>query len=197
MQPLGYLYKHVASRPEWLKAEGVEDVYSLSGCISSPFADYMNFWQHNGFWLFNSPAMMKALAAEHSLSLEGTQLFYYEGYELEFDDAIDTWVEYQAEASFETRIEAPVDSKLEGFDVTCFSVHTTPECSPLSCNSLASSLATNRHCLFKTFDEAKSAIEAGKFEASEPGPYRIVAVYSVGDETLAARPTPPARSTSA
>ena len=181
MRPLGYLYKHVTSRPEWLKVEGVDDVYSLSGCISPQFADYVNFWRHNGFWLFNSPSAMKELAAEQSLSLDGTQLFYYEAYELEFDDVNETWIEFQPEASFETRIEPPNRSELEGFDVTCFTVHTTPECSPLSCNSLASSLPINAHCLFETFEEAKSALEAGKFAEGEPGPYRIIAVYSVNE----------------
>ena len=124
---------------------------------------------------------MKELVAENSLSLEGTKLFYYEAYELEFDDRNNAWVEYEPEASFETHVEAPRERKLEGFDVTCFTVHTTPECSPLSCNSLATSLTTNAHCLFGTFDEAKSAIEAGTFEASQPGPYRVIAVYSVNE----------------
>jgi len=68
---------------------------------------------------------------------------------------------------------------LEGFDVTSFVVHTSPECSPLSCNSLAEKIPTNRHCLFNTFDEAKSAIDNGMFAGAEPGPYRIIAVYSV------------------
>jgi hypothetical protein len=32
---------------------------------------------------------------------------------------------------------------------------------------------------FKTFAEAKEALEAGIFENSEHGPYRIFAVYTV------------------
>jgi len=43
MIPLGYLYKYVADRPEWLTAAHVADVYSLSGCVSKPFADYINY----------------------------------------------------------------------------------------------------------------------------------------------------------
>lgn len=45
MIPLGYLYKHVADRPEWLTAAHVADVYSLSGCVSKPFADYVGYWR--------------------------------------------------------------------------------------------------------------------------------------------------------
>jgi hypothetical protein len=34
--------------------------------------------------------------------------------------------------------------------------------------------------LFSSFDEAKAHLERGAFNNSEPGPYRIFAVYSVG-----------------
>jgi hypothetical protein len=181
MRPLGYLYKHVARRPQWLKAPHVEDIYSLSGCISRPFADYIRHWKHNGYWLFDSPAIIKRLADEHSIALDGSRLFYYEGYEQEFDDRTRVWARYEPEGSFETKIEVPVAKTLEGFDVVSYSVHTSPECSPLSCNGCAESTATNSHCLFPTFDDARHAIESGRFNACEPGPYRIIAVYSVGE----------------
>jgi hypothetical protein len=185
MQPLGYLYKRVAVRPDWLKAGQVEDIYALSGCISEDFADYVNYWRHNGYWLFNSPEVVESLARENSISLDGLKLFYYEAFEEEFDDTTDQWVSYEPVASFETEIIEPVERHLEGFDVTNFTVHTSPECSPLSCNSLAENLRTNKHCLFNTFDEAKSAIEEGKFKnAGEPGPYRIIAVYTVTRSNL-------------
>jgi hypothetical protein len=185
MRPLGYLYKKVAKRPDWLKANQVEDIYALSGCISEDFADYVNYWRHNGYWLFDSPEVIESLAQEHSISLEGTCLFYYEAFEKEFDDTIGQWVPYEPENSFETNVRKPVEYHLEGFDVTNFTVHTSPECSPLSCNSLAENIPTNKHCLFNTFDEAKSAVEGGQFEnAAEPGPYRIVAVYIVPKPNL-------------
>ena len=37
----------------------------------------------------------------------------------------------------------------------------------------------NQHCLFNTQSEAKEALESGKFNDSEPGPFRIFAVYLV------------------
>lgn len=179
MRPLGYLYKRLAPRPEWINALNVADIYSLSSCISSNFADYINFWKHNGYWLFDSPSAIKALATEHSISLDGLKLFYYEAHEEEFDDGRDKWVRYEPEASFETHVVAPNNKILEGFDVTSFTVHTSPECSPLSCNSCAETLPTNSHCLFDTYEESKRAIESGAFEKAEPGPYRIIAIYSV------------------
>lgn len=177
---MGYLYKHVANRPAWLKAETVADIYSLSGCFSKAFADYINYWKHNGYWLFDSPLAIKALAAESGISLEGLTLFYYEAHDHEYDDDRRLWVPYEPEPSFRTQVVEPVKKNLEGFDVTCFSAHTSPECSPLSCNARAEKLPTNSHCLFRTFEEAFRALEDGEFRNTEPGPYRIIAVYSPG-----------------
>jgi len=181
MRPLGYMYKRVAVAPQWLNAPRVADVYALSGCVSENFADYINFWRHNGHWLFDSPAIIRSLAKEHAISLEGSKLFYYEAHDLQYDDTSSKWVAFAAEPSFETNVQLPSASSLEGFDVTSFSAGTSPECSPLSCNSLAAGIITNAHCLFPTFEAAVRAIEDGGFRNSEPGPYRIIAVHSVHD----------------
>lgn len=58
MIPVGYLYKKVGLRPDWIKADGVRDIYSLSRCVSEDFTDYINYWKHNGYWLFDSPEIM-------------------------------------------------------------------------------------------------------------------------------------------
>ena len=62
MIPIGYMYKRIVLRPDWLKADAVVDVYSLSGHMSEDFADYINYWKHNGYWLINSPEVMEDLA---------------------------------------------------------------------------------------------------------------------------------------
>jgi len=179
MRPAGYLYKHVIPRPEWLKAPLVHDVRSLSGCISKPFADYVAYWKHNGFWLFDSPAVIDAIAAEASIDLSTLLLFYYELHELEFDEEADAWSALEPTADFPTAVVPPRTAELQGYDVTTFSCRTTPECSPLSCNALAETLPVNQHCLFETLDDAKLALERGAFDQSEPGPFRISAVYAV------------------
>lgn len=51
MIPIGYMAKHVVKKPDWLQTNQVEDIYSVSNCISDDFADYINYWQHNGYWL--------------------------------------------------------------------------------------------------------------------------------------------------
>jgi hypothetical protein len=180
MIPVGYMYKTVAVRPDWLKANTVFYVYSVSSCISNDFADYINYWRHNGYWLFNSPQVIEDIARNQTIDLSGMTLFYHEAYEYEFYENSKEWCAFAPESSFITDVQVPVGKRLEGFDVVTFSARTSPECSPLSCNLLATRIPVNEHCLFNTFEEAKEALEGGLFQESEPGPYRILAVYTLG-----------------
>ena len=177
MIPVGYLAKRVVPKPACFKATQIEDIYSVSSCVNDDFADYTRYWKHNNYWLFDSARTIRELAAEHALPLDGTSLFYYEAYELEFDSR--SWRSFAAEPGLPTCIVEPAQKKLEGFDVVTFWARNAPECSPLSCNHLADEIPTNSHCLFATFDDAQAALNAGLFENCEPGPYRIFAVYSV------------------
>jgi len=177
--PVGYMAKRVVERPDWLGATQVSDVYSVSGCVSEEFADYIDCWKHNGYWLFDSPEMIREVARDKVVSLEGAKLFYYEAYEMEFDEKRMGWGSFAADSDLKTNVAVPEVMTLEGFDLVTFYGQTSPECSPLSCNSLAKEVPTNEHCLVGTFEEAKASLEAGKFSGAEPGPYRIFAVYSV------------------
>jgi hypothetical protein len=179
MVPAGYLYKRVAKRPDWLaQAAVVEDVYSISRCISGDFADYVDHWRHNACWLFDTPDIMHEIADAEGVSLVGATLFYYEVYEQQFDETSQSW-----SAVFKCEppppVRPPPASILKGFDVNCASRGNQPECSPLSCNGLCSELPVNEHCLFATLDEARQALEQGRFDKSEPGPFRIYGVYTL------------------
>jgi len=44
MTPAGYMAKRLKNRPEWIEKSGVNDIYSVSGCISENFLDYINYW---------------------------------------------------------------------------------------------------------------------------------------------------------
>jgi hypothetical protein len=178
MVPAGYMAKKVESRPDWLKSDGLRDLYSVSGCVSKYFCDYIPHWKHNGFWLFDTPVEIMFVAAAESLNTSDQTIFYYEVYENQFDDDRKVWQPFQADESFKTQVRPPTAKKLEGFDVVTFSVQTSPECSPLSCNSLAESIPVNAHCLLPSLEEAIRLVESGAFDKSEPGPFRIFAVYS-------------------
>jgi hypothetical protein len=176
MIPAGYMAKRVAERPAWLSA-AITDVYSVSGCISPDFGDFIHHWRHNGYWLFDSPTLIEELCREQSIDLAGTRLFYFEVADRQFDRE---WLPFSPEPSFETRVREPERKVLEGFDVVSFYAQTTPECSPLSCNSLASEIPVNAHCLLDSEQEAIALVESGRLELAEPGPYRVFAVYSAG-----------------
>lgn len=179
MIPIGYLYKITEPRPAWLRVSTVVDICSLSGCISPPFTDYVGFWEHNGFWLFDSPAIMEHIALREGVDLSGASLFYYEAHDEEFDEASGGWRGFGPEPSITTRVEAPGNKRLLGYDVVTFSAGTAPECSPLSCNGLAEKQSVNAHCLLASVGEARQALESGMFANSEPGPFRIIAVHAI------------------
>lgn len=176
--PVGYLYKKIVLKPDWLAAN-VDDICSVSGCVSENFTDYINYWLHNGYWLFDSPQIMQQIAQKEALDISSMQLHFYEAYTLAYDEHEKQWISFEPDASFITNIQIPQKKQLLGFDVVTFSGGNIPECSPLSCNHLAAEIAVNRHCLFDRFEDAKQALEQGVFDNSEPGPFRIYAVYQV------------------
>ena len=179
MIPVGYMAKKVVARPEWLSSENIADIYSVSNCASDAFADYIKFWKHNGYWFFDSPSVVEEVAASESIDLTGTTMFYYEMYEQQFDRFEREWSDVVPESSFATHVLVPNKKRLEGFDVVTYSGGTSPQCSPLSCNSLADEVEVNRHCLLSSFEAAKHLIESGLLEGCSPGPAGIVAVYTL------------------
>jgi hypothetical protein len=178
MFSVGYMAKHIIERPEWIKITQVKDSYSVSNCGSQNFAEYyVSFWKHNGYWFFNSPKDITDLSKAESISLNNTKLFYYEMYEKEFDGV--AWKTVIPTEMFKTNVEIPNFKKLEGYDIVTFSMGNSAECSPLSCNSMADSIKVNSHCLLESFEEAMTIIESPILENCEPGPMRILAVYSL------------------
>ena len=178
MKPAGYMAKLIRARPGSIDTSEVLDIFSVSGCISPPFAEYIDFWRHNSYWLFDSPSIIAELAGDHGIDLHGSKLFYYEVSEEQFDGS---WESFEPERSLPTNVIEPPAKDLEGFDVVSFYAGTSPECSPLSCNAIASEVDVNHHCLLRSEAEAKHLLESGLFEHAEPGPYRIFAVYSIGE----------------
>ena len=179
MIPAGYLAKHIGSRPDWLKVPHVQNIYSVSCCMTEDFADYTNFWRHNGFWLFDSSDIIHEIAKAHSIDISNTTMFYYESYEDEYDERAMKWVKFRPDENFPVSVRVPDDRILQGFDIVPYSMHTSPECSPLSCNALAETVEVNAHCLLNSLEVAKCLLEENDASRFEPGPYRIFSVYTV------------------
>jgi hypothetical protein len=178
MIPVGYMYKTVSDKPDWLKTDQVSDIYSVSSCVSEDFDDWINYWKHNGYWFFNCPQVIKDLAIENDVDLSGMKLFFYTVYEFQWNDETNQWETFEPEESFEINVLTPKKATLQGFDVTTFFNQNDAECSPLSCNHLAQEMKVTNHCLFSSFNEAKEMLESGRFDQCA-GPYRIFEVYSV------------------
>jgi len=121
MIPAGYMAKFVADRPDWLGAAGVKDVYSLSACVSSCFADDCHTeWRHNGFWLFDSIDVIQEIAAKKSVDLTDASFFYCETYEWQFDDEGREGALQAPDQAFATNVANPEIKTLRGFDVVTF-----------------------------------------------------------------------------
>lgn len=194
MIPIGYMYKILWPKRNLQLAKQIENVYTLGDCSGNSthdFYDYVTLWKHNGYWLFNTPEEMQAIANELQIDLSKMTLFYYEAYEHEFDFVGESdepvWSPFEADSHFHTNIAVPATKSFVGFDVVEYTQGNSPECSLLACTDLTETLNVNEHCLFKTIEDAKAALENCDFHALEPGPYRVIAVYLVGSAQLEAR----------
>lgn len=174
------MMKRVAAGAPVVANPAVTRICSVSDCISEDFADWISHWKHNGYWLFDSPAVISEIASAAGVDTSGLTTFYYEVYEREFDDDSSSWSPFDPDLPFPVNVSSPENPTLLGFDVCSYSVGSAPECSPLSCNALANEIPVNGHCLLESLEQAVVLLEAGAFTNSEPGPYRIFAVYSLG-----------------
>lgn len=178
MIPVGYLRKLKTARPTWIDAPQVESVIAVSDCLMKPVLDVFTLGGFNGWFFFDAPACFDPTLRGLGANFEETLLLYFEVYEEAYDEQARTWspVPLPKEA---VNVSPPVHARLLGFDVTSFSMSSTPECSGLSCNGIASEVEVNAYGLFATVEEAKAALVNGFFDGSEPGPFRIFAVHEV------------------
>ncbi|MBI1345295.1 hypothetical protein GC163_03315 [bacterium] len=174
--PAGYMAKRIAEGPIWVDAPLVTEIWSVSECIAKNFANYIPYWKHNSHWLFNSPKEIVEIAQAESLDLSELKLCYYRISPREFHEPSHQWKPFEPFADFATNVQAPTVAARLGYDIVTYSVGNSPECSPLTCNGLAGRIPTNRFGLLDTYEAAKSALESGAFDKSEPGPFRIIEV---------------------
>lgn len=179
MIPAGYMAKKIVQRPEWLKADAVADIFSVSGCTSPDFADYITYWKHNTYWFFDSPNIIQEILAKEEKNLDEFVMLYFEFYEKEFDEETKIWELFTGDEAFSYNVQIPTQKLLMGYDFVSYTGGTMHTCSPLSCNGLAERIPTNTHCLLHTFEEAMNVTEHMSEEVGEDGPYRIVAVYAI------------------
>lgn len=179
MIPAGYIAKKIAKRPDWLKSDSVEDIFSVSGCISQDFSDDSNHGKQNKYWFFDSPDIIQEILLKEGKGSDQFTMLYYELYEKEFNQKTKKWESCRGEESFGYSVKIPMNKSCMGYDIVAYSVGTSHECSLLSCNHLAEEIPVNKHCLVDTLEGAIHIVERLDDFKAEPGPYRIIGVYRV------------------
>jgi hypothetical protein len=201
MIPAGYMYKSIILRADYITNPNVTDVYSAGECgsdVTSPnFCDYGRHFRQNGFGFFNNPQIMHEIALIEQIDLSSMTLLYYEIYQLEcdfhdepelaHDDDLCVeseslalhWVPARYDENFLVDVSLPETKTLVGYDALLAANVIFPDCSMLACCNLDEKFSVNAHCLFDSFETAKSAISSGLFHEKEQYPQRLIAVYNV------------------
>jgi hypothetical protein len=183
----GYFARRIELKPDHLDASGVRDICSVSECISSGAEGWISAWRHNGFGWFNS--IDDALSVVPQPLRAEFRLFAYRIHAELFRGAARAAVAVPEDVHPEP---LPDGFRSIGFDSASKSsaLGTSLECSPLSCNGLASELPVNEHCLFPTLEAALAGAARFAVEQPEPGEYYVV-------EVLEGPRIEPSRSTNA
>ena len=168
---MGYFPKKIVKRDEWLKAPHVEEIWSVSECMSKGPADWIKKWVHNDFGLFDTVALAESVIPSEERA--ETRILAYRVWDRMFDAGLDL------EAPLIVRdLPGPEESFARiGFDAVARS-HDSFDCSPLSCNGGAATFATNEVCLFQTLEDALAGAREFSKGNWEPGPYWVVEVLA-------------------
>lgn len=167
---VGYFAKRRSPSPDWLGAEAVAEICSVSECIASGSEDWVTAWRHNDWGFFDTPDLAWSVvpaAVRPDFDLFGYELFPWR---------------FEAGRERELRIAAPAAVPLGadfdplGFDVVSRTADSF-ECSPLSCNAWAREAGANAFCLVDDVEKAKELASVAEAEGYEPGDYYVFRVW--------------------
>lgn len=168
---IGYFAKRTVRRPDWLQAAGVDEVCSVSTCISEAPEGWIDRWRHNEFWLYDTPELADGVIPDGERAV--FDRYAYGLWPQVFD--------FEVVRAFEIpRLSVrPLSEAYErlGWDVVTRSSGTSFECSPLSCNYRALHTPVNRYCLLEDVATACAFAHNCRGIGCEPGPYYVVEVW--------------------
>ncbi len=175
---IGYFPKQRSAPTSWMSSIGIRDVASASLCISSGPREWATAPKHNDWGLFNDPGSAWSVVKPEQRA--EFRMHAYRLYHARFSRG--------REHPFEQPDlpVAPLDDSFGclGWDVVSRG-RTTFECSPLSCNLVATRIPTNAYCLLPDVFRACYLAETAELDGCEPGPSYIVEVWASG-----VRPSP-------
>ena len=176
----GYFPKLVVPRPDWLPDLRVGDACSVSNCLSKGPEGWVNQWIHNDLGWFNTVAEAWSVVPPEERGR--FRLFAYR-----LAPSFFRYGQPQPVVIPDDVAPQPLPTTFQslGFDTYSKSMDAMrgPECSPLSCNLMATEFRTNRHCLLDTFEEALAAASRFSIEQPEPGDYYVAEVMEEHRET--------------
>jgi hypothetical protein len=173
MVDAGYFAKRIASRPSWLEAAGVVEVCSVSACVSPGPEGWIQRWLHNGLGWYNRAA--DALGAIPAGAEPVYRLFAYRLHPEVFRRGARVPLRLPDDVRPDPM---PASFRRLGFDSVSKSMDASVgfDCSPLSCNRMASEIEVNEHCLFPSLEAALAGADRFAVEQPEPGDYYVVEV---------------------
>src|SRR5262249_13619012 len=182
LRTIGYFAKVPGRRPDWLRAPQVEWVCSVSdcSCASKSPERWIDHWLHNQLWLFDTLALLERVLPVG----QGEGFVRYGLKTLPVSFSRDERTGARSENAWDLSAAQPEPIPQRyfrlGYDLCECTCGNALECSPLSCNSKAAEIATNRWCLLDDFEVAlRLAREWGSDGIGvEPGPYVLVEVWA-------------------
>ena len=169
----GYFAKRVVPKPEWLDAPGVVEICSASGCVSKGPEGWIDHWLHNELGWFNRAS--DAWTVVPPDQREAYRLFAYRIYPAVFRNGVRH--DFRLPSDVHPDPIPPAFRRL-GFDSVNKSMEQSLgfECSPLSCNAMATEVSANQLCLFDSLEAAIAGATRFSIEQPEPGDYYVVEV---------------------
>lgn len=172
---IGYLPKKTPSRNAWFDGSVVQEVCSVSDCMSKRPDDWIDHWKHNAWGLYDSESLAwEIVGNDRKYDLYALRLFpvVFDGPEI-----------------LPITIVSSANENLAGYDLLGYDpvgrldgAMMVFDHSPLSCNQGFQEYQVNRYCLIDERVEAwritKEIARAAKEHGSwEPGPYCLCEVY--------------------
>lgn len=170
---IGYFPKKTALRPDYLHAPNVTEICSVSTCISKGPEQWLEYWRHNEYFLYNTPEDALSVIGDLS-NRQRYDIYAYKQYPLVIESG-----EVVQEQLLEVKVTKLSKSyEFLGYDAVNKTFSDAFECSPLSCNGGAETIKTNKYCLFDTYGDAMvNALRFSIEEKWESGKYYIIEVY--------------------
>ena len=192
---VGYFPKVTAQRNDlktdkgeiWLKNEIVEEICSVSECISKGPEGWIDKWKHNDLGFYDTEEAALSVIPDNQ---EKFDLYAYKFYPVKFIDG--KTVDCKVVSSATEQLDS---YEFVGYDVVNRSVADFFECSALSCSNGCEIFPVNQFCLIQDFEEALQCCTKiseeikgaktvkrpdGKLEYHgkwEPGPYFLLKVF--------------------